>query len=278
MRILVTGGDGQLALALRRQGVNHELMAVGRTALDITSHHQVRTVLTKTRPHIIINCAAWTDVDACEGDPAKAFLVNGSAVGTLAEAADEIDALLVQVSTDHVFDGTKNRAYVEDDPTNPWSVYGQSKLLGERLAGDTALIVRTSWLMGPDGHNMLRTVLRLLEGSGDLEFVDDQVGCPTFCDDLATGLLALVEADTRGLFHVTNESPVSWFTFAQEVAIAAGHDPSRIVPISTAGLDPPRRAPRPANSVLRNRALTREGITPLRSHRLALAECLSNWT
>ena len=266
MKILVTGGSGQLALALQRQRGNHSLITFRKKDLDITDQEQLKNIFEREKPEVVINCAAWTDVDACESNQQKAFAVNGHAVGSLAESARQVGAQLVQISTDYVFDGQKGSSYLETDPTNPQSIYGKSKLLGEQLAGVGALIVRTAWLMGPDGNNMLQTILRLLRNPGDLYFVDDQVGCPTFTGDLAGALLALVEAKDEGIFHVTNAGPVSWFVFAQEVAEAAGHDPGRVLPISTTDLVPSRPAPRPANSVLDNLKLVNSGYPKLASH------------
>ena len=272
MKVLVTGADGQLGLALRRLSSDHEIVACSRSTLDITDSTSVIRVLGEHRTDVVVNCAAWTDVDGCEGDPGRAMAVNGTAVGVLAEVTDAVGARLAQISTDYVFNGSKIGPYVEDDEPNPVSAYGCSKLVGEQLAGPEALIVRTSWVMGPDGHNMFRTALRLLDGNDDLRFVDDQVGCPTFTDDLADGILRLLEADATGLFHVTNAGPVSWYGFVCEVAEAVGADPGRVHPIATADLDPPQPALRPANSVLENRAMTRacftipgDHVSPLRS-------------
>ena len=275
MKILVTGGDGQLGLALQRQRGNHDLVAHSRKELDITNAAQVAEVFAQEQPAVVINCAAWTDVDACEGDPEKAMEINGSAVSILAHEANNAGARLVQTSTDYVFDGTKDEPYTETDLPNPLSIYGKSKLLGESLAGPEALIVRTSWLMGPDAPNMLHTILALLNRGGDLTFVDDQVGCPTFVDDLAIGLLQLIEAKATGVFHLTNADPVSWFAFAKEVAQSEGYDPKRVLAISTSALAPPRPAPRPVNSVLANQSFVDAGFSLLRSHRLALAEALA---
>ena len=176
--------------------------------------------------------------------------INGTAVGILAREANAIGAHLVQISTDYVFDGTKNEPYVETDLPNPLSAYGRSKLLGEQLAGTGNLIVRTAWVMGPDGNNMLKTILRLLEEHAVLHFVNDQVGCPTFTDDLALGILSLIDEQAVGIFHLTNANPISWYQFAQEVATATGANPNRVLPVSTEYLQPPRPAPRPQNSVL----------------------------
>jgi dTDP-4-dehydrorhamnose reductase len=171
---------------------------------------------------------------------------------------------VVSISTDYVFDGRKASPYVEWDATNPQSVYGQSKLGGEQelLRGcPGAAIVRTSWVCGAVGTNVVKTVLRLAADAGqELAFVDDQVGCPTFTSDLAPLLRLLGVARLPGVFHATNQGATSWFGFVQAVLEAAGEDPARVRPIASAELTPPRPAPRPANSVLEPAALRALGI------------------
>jgi dTDP-4-dehydrorhamnose reductase len=169
-----------------------------------------------------------------------------------------------------VFDGTKATPYVEWDAPNPQSVYGRSKLGGERELHPGSTLVRTSWVCGRHGPNMVKTVLRLAAERDELAFVDDQRGCPTFAADLAAKILELVVDRRPGLFHVTNQGAVSWFEFAREVLEAAGLDPGRVRPVSTAELTPPRPAPRPANSVLDNAALRLSGLAPLPHHRESL--------
>jgi dTDP-4-dehydrorhamnose reductase len=278
MKILVTGGSGQLGLALQRQSGSHHLFAFDHSNLDITDAVQIAEVFAGEMPDAVINCAAWTNVDACEGDPEKAMLVNGTAVGVLASEATKAGARFVQISTDYVFDGTKDGPYCENDTPNPLSVYGKSKLLGEQLAGPDALIVRTSWVMGPDGQNMLKTILRLLNGPDDLYFVDDQWGCPTFADDLASAVITFIEKKVSGLVHVTNTGVVSWYQFACEIALAVGLNPNRIHPVSTASLNPPRPASRPANSVLGNHRLRSLGVSKLPPHLDALRSTITTDT
>ncbi|MHB1930869.1 MAG: SDR family oxidoreductase, partial [Acidimicrobiales bacterium] len=188
--------------------------------------------------------------------------VNALGARHLAEAARRAGAHLVHVSTDYVFDGTKDGPYVEWDEPAPLSVYGRSKLGGERevdavCPGST--IVRTSWVVGPHGSNLVKTILRLAGGDRPLAFVDDQRGCPTFTDDLAAKLYELGVARRPGTFHVTNQGTTTWYGLACEVLTAAGHDPDRVRPVTTAELQPPRPAPRPANSVLDNAALRLAG-------------------
>ncbi len=274
MKIIVTGAKGQLGSDLLPVLVDHEVVAVDVDTVDVTDRDSVFALIREVRPDRLINCAAMTAVDACETDEATAFAVNADAVQYLAAGCEEVGAHLVTISTDYVFDGSKDRPYVEDDPPAPASVYGRSKLAGELAAGRKATIVRTAWLSGFHGQNMVKTIVRLLEGDGRLRFVDDQIGCPTFTSDLAPVVARLALDELPGVFHVTNQGAVSWFEFAREVALAVGADPSRIDPCATADLQPPRPAPRPANSVLENAAIRGAGYPALRHFREPLNELI----
>jgi dTDP-4-dehydrorhamnose reductase len=236
----------------------HEVLAVSHSELDISDRERVLQVAGEWEPEVIINAAAFTAVDACEIEVDKAFKANALGPRNLAEGARLVGAHLVHISTDYVFDGTSSAPYLEWDPPNPLSVYGRSKLGGERevlsLWPGTA-VVRSSWICGRFGPNMVKVILRLAGQPEPLRFVDDQRGCPTFADDLAVMLVQLAVARVPGVFHVTNQGPTSWFGFARDVLAAAGQDPGRVVPIKTAEFYPPRPAPRPANSVLDNAAL-----------------------
>jgi dTDP-4-dehydrorhamnose reductase len=273
VRILITGAAGQLATDLVRvatSDAHHDVVAADRARLDVADRDRVLSTLTELRPDLVIHAGAWTAVDACEADPDRAWRVNALGCRHLAEGAAAVGAHLVSVSTDYVFDGASPRPYHEWDPTNPQSVYGQSKLGGEReilgrLPG--AAVVRTSWLCGLHGANMVKTVLRLAAAGGPLRFVDDQRGCPTFTADLAGMILELGVGRRPGIFHVTNQGPTSWYEFAREVVACAGLDPALVEPIATADLSPPRAAPRPANSVLDNAALRLGGVPLLPDHR-----------
>lgn len=280
MKLLVTGAAGQLGtdVVLAARSGDIDVVAVDRAALDITDAQSVGDLLDAERPDAIINCAAWTVVDACESDEAQANAINGHAVSTLVGAADKIAAHVVQISTDYVFDGTKESPYVETDTPNPASVYGSSKLLGEQAAqGHT--VARISWVCGEHGNNMAKTILRLASEHDTLSFVDDQRGHPCFTADLAPKLIELASARPTGIFHLTNQGVVSWHGFAQEVLRAAGADPDRVLPIATADLRPARPAARPENSVLENRALIDAGFGPLlRDFREPLAELITRLT
>ncbi|MGI9029712.1 MAG: dTDP-4-dehydrorhamnose reductase [Ilumatobacteraceae bacterium] len=249
-------------------------MACDHAALDVTDRDAVLAALTTVRPHAVVNAAAWTAVDACEHDPERAWRSNAVAVRWIAEGCARVGAHLVHVSTDYVFDGTLDRPYHEWDVTGPQSVYGASKLAGEYEAaalGAQAAVVRTSWVCGANGSNMVTLVRRLADEAagqaGALTFVDDQRSCPTFTADLAPMLRRIAIDRRSGVHHVTNQGAVSWYEFVVEVLRASGHDPALVRPITTAELNPPRPAPRPANSVLDNAVLRAAGLPLLRDFR-----------
>lgn len=265
LRVLVTGGKGQLGrdVAAVCAAAGDEVAAPGHAELDMSDRDAVLGAVTGWHPDLVVNCAAWTAVDACEGDPVRAFAANALSVRWLGEGARRSGAHVVHLSTDYVFDGSKAEPYHEWDAPGPRSVYGASKLAGEREllgAGTGATIVRTSWVSGEHGDNMVKTVLRLFEGDGPLRFVTDQRGCPTFTADLAPLVRLLGVSRIPGVVHATNQGAVSWFEFVRAVAVAAGADPSRVEPITSAELRPPRPAPRPSNSVLDNVVLRQSGI------------------
>jgi dTDP-4-dehydrorhamnose reductase len=235
----------------------------------VADRDNVMQVLHTVQPEAIVHAGAWTAVDACETDPDRAYAVNALGTRWIAEAADAVGARVLYVSTDYVFDGTSPRPYTEWDDPNPMSVYGRSKLGGERelaLLGPAATIVRVAWVCGVHGSNMVKTVLRLAADRDELAFVDDQRGCPTFTDDLAGMIRRLIVSRVPGLFHVTNQGETTWFQFVRDVFSAAGLYPERVKPIKTHELNPPRPAPRPANSVLDNAALRLSGIPLLPDH------------
>lgn len=278
MRVLVTGAGGQLGhdvVAVCR-AAGDEVIGADRDRLDVADRDQVLGAVTTLRPDAVIHCAAWTAVDACESDPERAFAVNALGVRWIREACARSGAHLVHVSTDYVFDGTLDRPYHEWDEPNPASVYGHSKLAGEREAGPDAAVVRTSWVCGLHGNNMVRTVARLVTERDSLSFVDDQIGCPTFTADLAPALRRIAVDRRTGIHHLTNAGPVSWFEFVREIVAGLGRDPEMVQPIRTADLDPPRPAPRPANSVLDNAVWRLAGLPALRHHTAPLTDLLAH--
>lgn len=265
MRVLVTGAGGQIGRELAEvfTAAGHEVNATTSASLDVADRHAVRHALRSLAPEVVVNAAAWTDVDGCEDDPDRAALVNGRSVGHLVEAAQEVGAHVCHLSTDYVFDGRKLGPYAEDDEVNPLSVYGWSKLVGERELRPDDTLVRTAWVSGRWGRNVVTAIRRQAAVAPELSFVADQRGSPTIADDLAAKILELTEARTGGVFHVTNQGEATWFELARAVMASLGLAPERVRPITTAELDPPRRAVRPANSVLDNAALRRHGIALL---------------
>lgn len=267
MRVLLTGAAGQVGRELVDvfASSGHDVAGFDHAALDVADRDAVLAAAVTVRPAAIVHAAAWTAVDACESDPDRAFRVNALGTRHVAEAARAVGAHLCAISTDYVFDGSKPAPYLEWDAPNPRSVYGHSKLGAEQEAVSVApgaTVVRTSWVCGRHGANMVKTVLRLVaeDPQRELAFVDDQRGSPTFADDLAKMIKRLVVDRRPGVFHVTNQGAVSWHEFVQAIVSSAGLDPGRVRPISTAELQPPRPAPRPPNSVLENAALHWSGL------------------
>ena len=269
-RIVLLGAKGMLARKVAEKASReYTVIPLDLPEFDMTDRARVLDQILSLRPEVIINCAAFTQVDRCETEEVLANKVNGEAVGFLAEAAKTVDATLVHISTDYVFSGEQTRPYCEDDPTGPQSAYGRSKLLGEQaiLSGGLKkyFIVRTSWLYGPGGNNFVETMIRLAKERSELKVVDDQRGTPTWTDDLAEAifkLLAVVDTPhsspltphrSYGLYHFANQGQCSWYEFAEEIiALARKHgEPvvtQLIVPITTG--EYPLLAKRPAYSVL----------------------------
>lgn len=253
MAVIVTGYKGTLGGAvleeLERAGYE-DVLGMDLEELDIADAEKTGSTVGFVRPRVVINCAAYTDVNGCQTERELAFRVNGEGPGNLARACWAVGARLVHVSTDFVFDGKKREPYVEEDPPVPLSVYGASKLAGEtavKACLDDYVIVRTAWLFGPGGTNFVDKVLARAEAGRELRVVDDQVGSPTYTRHLAGALRLLAEADYRGVVHATNTGAVSWYGFAVEILAAAGYD-NAVRPITSAELAAP--AKRPAYSVL----------------------------
>lgn len=282
MRVLVTGAGGQLGrevvAAFAAAGPRHDVLACPREALDVGDRDACMQVIGTFAPDAVVHAAAWTDVDGCETGPDRAWRVNALGTRHVAEAARLVGARVCYVSTDYVFDGTADRPYHEWDDTNPLSVYGRSKRAGESALGPDDTIVRTSWVCGRHGRNFVKTVLGRVGAGQEMRVVADQHGCPTFADDLAGMLYQFVVGRRSGLFHVTNQGPTTWYRFAADIAAAAGVDPGLVTPITTAELDPPRAAPRPANSVLDNAALRLCGLPLLDDHHVPLERLVKELT
>lgn len=264
-RILLIGKNGQIGWELERTlAPLGKLVACDRSELDLARPDHIRSVLIETQPNIIVNAAAWTAVDQAESKEPAATLINATALGILAEEAKRRGALLVHYSTDYVFDGSKTRAYTEEDPPHPLSAYGRSKLAGEeaiRAVDGRHLIFRTSWVYGRRGHNFLKTILRLAAERDELRIVADQIGAPTWSRMIAeaTALCLARWNDQKGLYHLTATGKTSWHGFAQAIATHAKLS-ARIMPITT--MEYPLPACRPANSQLDNTRMSTDfGIT-----------------
>ncbi len=282
VRVLVTGAGGQLGrelvAAFEAAGGRHDVVAATRRQLDVADRDQVLGAICTLAPDAVVHAAAWTAVDACEGDPDRALAVNALGTRWVADGARRVGAHVCYVSTDYVFDGRKGAPYHEWDDPNPQSVYGRSKLGGERELDPGSTVVRTSWVFGVHGANVVKAILALAEGDGALRFVHDQRGRPTEAADLAGMVVRLVTARLPGTFHVTNGGDTTWYELARDVLRLAGHDPGRVEPVATADLDPPRPAPRPPDSRLDGAALRLAGIDPLPDHRHALARVVTALT
>jgi dTDP-4-dehydrorhamnose reductase len=253
MRILITGAAGMLGqdVAGAAELRGHEALSFPRAELDITNRELVDQQVARTRPDVVINCAAWTNVDGAESEPDATLAANGPGAGNVARAAAGCGAWTIHVSSDYVFDGTKREPYVESDRTSPASSYGRSKLAGEHAvstqAPESHTTVRSSWLFGVSGPCFPATMLRLGAERAQLSVVDDQVGCPTFTGHLAEALLELAQARPLGIVHVAGGGFCSWFEFASAVISTAGLA-CEVAPCTTEQM--PRPAPRPAYSVL----------------------------
>lgn len=241
--ILIVGANGMLGQDLM-QLLSGDIRGVDIGEIDITSLESVKRVLLTLKPAVVINAAAYTDVDGCETNRELAMLVNGEGVGNLARISADIGARLVQISTDYIFDGGKGSPYLEDDPINPLSIYGKSKLAGElnaRLAPDS-LIVRTQWLYGVHGKNFVETMLRLAGDRKELSVVDDQVGSPTWTVDLSMAIRGLLEKGCNGTYHVANAGYCSWNEFARTIFSEAGMRIT-VKPMTTEELNRPAMRP-----------------------------------
>ncbi len=249
MRIVITGAQGQLGTDLRQTLRGHQLTALDLPTFDLTSPDCARTIV-DADPEVVIHAGAYTDVDGAERNPGLAMTVNVEGTERVASAAAKAGARLIYISTDYVFDGQGTRPYVETDPTNPISVYGESKCLGEQRALTgcrNTLVIRTAWLYGHHGRNFVKTILQLAAERPCLKVVADQRGCPTFSEDLAGMIGSLVTHPAQGILHVTNEGDCTWYEFASAIVKLSGRGVP-VEPIMTSEM--PRPAKRPAYSVL----------------------------
>jgi dTDP-4-dehydrorhamnose reductase len=275
MRVLLTGAYGQLGSELQQVLSHDELIRADLPEFDLSDSTITRKVI-EQGPEVIIHAGANTDVDGCERDPDGAFRVNTEGTRRVAEAAAQLGAILVYLSTDYVFDGTKHEPYEEGDPTSPVNAYGRSKLMGEREVlgcGAQALIVRTSWLYGLYGKNFVKTILGLAARQEEVRVVDDQRGSPTYARELAAVIVALLHQGARGIIHAGGEGACSWYEFAGAI-VEEAQIRCRVTPIATA--EAGRLALRPPYSVLSTIRLHDYGIH-LSPWRVALKRFLHDY-
>jgi dTDP-4-dehydrorhamnose reductase len=275
VKLLVVGADGQLGSdVVRLLSPTVEVTARIMDELDVTDRAALRREVEASRPDVVVNCAAWTAVDRAETEPDAAYRVNVLGASNVAEAARRVGSRVVYFSTDYVFDGTASEPYDEEASTGPLSVYGRTKLQGEqatREANPDHLILRLAWLYGSTGHNFVRTVLRLAREKDQLRIVDDQVGSPTFTEDVVHQLWTAIEEGCSGTYHCVNAGQASWYAFATRIVRRLGLSVP-VVAIHTT--DYPTPARRPAYSVLANRKFELEGLNSMRAWEDALDDCL----
>ena len=276
---LITGAGGMLGTdltaALDRAG--EPAIALRHRDLDIRDRDAVARAMRRYRPDTVVNCAAWTAVDAAEADEQAALALNGEAAGTVARACVDFGARLVHVSSDYVFSGSATHPYAEDAVTGPVNVYGRTKLAGELAVLDAgpAVILRTAWLYGANGPSFVRTIVRLASERETLDIVDDQYGQPTWTADLADQVIRAVSSGLRdGIYHATNTGMTTWYGLACEIFTLLGADPARISPVTSEKF--PRPAERPRYSVLGQARWAEAGLSPMRDWRTALTAAWSH--
>lgn len=278
MKVLITGANGMVAHAAINycESINDSVAAFTRQELDISSRAQTFELVAREKPDAIINCAAYTNVDGAETNEELCYAANAAGVENLALAAKEIDAAFVTISTDYVFDGSKKDFYTQRDEPNPQSVYGKSKLAGERLARDAyarSIIVRSGWIYGADGTNFLSIMPQLLADGKTIKAIFDAYGTPTFANDLAKRLRELAELDLPAIYHVTNSGAgASYEEFARKVCEIKNFDANLLERVSNDTLK--RAAPRPQSSKLKCLFSERFGLAPVRDWETALEEFL----
>jgi len=280
MTWLITGGSGQLGIAISQELGERGILftAWGSEDLDITRGPIVRNFVSNLSPTVIVNCAAWTDVDGAESNQPQASRVNSDGAENIAVAAKFCGAKLIHISTDYVFAGEGETPWKVDDIVNPQSAYGRSKAEGENrvlaIYPGNSSIVRTAWLYSPWSKNFAKTMTRLaLNGDAEVQVVNDQVGQPTSAIDLAKQLVELgLSSSPAGLYHATNSGEATWFEFAQEIFRLAGANVNRIVPVSSS--EYPRSAKRPSYSVLSLDTWAKTSVKPMSDWRIALEEVM----
>lgn len=278
MKWLIVGGGGQFGCAMQAELANAgvEFVVLSHARLDITNENAVMSVFKEIRPEIVLNAAAWTNVDDAEGAESEARLVNAFGPGVLAKACSINSSKFVHLSTDYVFSGISRRPWSESEVPNPVSAYGRTKAEGELLVQslypEGSFILRTAWLYSPWGRNFAKIMVQLaLEGKDEIEVIDDQVGQPTLALDLAKRIHQMIDTGLApGIYHGTNSGSTSWFNFAREIFQLAGADPDRVIPVESNRYL--RAARRPAYSVLGHDGWSRAGLNPMRDWQEALQD------
>jgi dTDP-4-dehydrorhamnose reductase len=276
LKVLITGAAGMAGRALRElcEASGDIVFAYDHAKLDIANAEDVWQAVDQAKPDAVINCAAWTDVDGCESDVERAFAVNARGPENLAVASRAANAAFVTISTDYVFDGTKEGFYTEDDAPNPQSVYGRAKLEGERLsrlANDDSIVVRSGYIFGRGGTNFLSTVVRRIQNAETLKVISDTYGTPTYGRDLAVRLRELAQSRCGGIYHVVNSGPgVSFAEFTRKTIALLGKPDVAVEEVSASMLKRP--ANRPQNSRMSSLRMEQLGFPPLRDWESALAE------
>jgi dTDP-4-dehydrorhamnose reductase len=276
LRVVVTGGRGLVGKALTEHcaAVGDEVFSYGHRDLDITDRDAVQEVVRDDQPDLVVNCAAWTNVDGCESDEERAFAANARGPENLAAACKEAECIFITISTDYVFDGAKSGFYTQLDEPNPESVYAASKLEGERLSAlayGGSIIVRTGYVFGPGGINFLSTVVERIKKGERIKAISDAYGTPTYAKDLAVRLRELAEKNVAGIYHVVNNGPgVSFEEFTRKAVALIGNSEVVVEAVSADALNRP--AKRPRNSRLRCLLTEKIGLLPLRDFESALEE------
>ena len=278
MKVLVTGVNGQLGYDVVKElkKRKHQAVGVDRERMDLTSTEQIKECIYNVNPEAIIHCAAYTAVDKAEDEEELCRRVNSIATKDIAECAKKLDIPMIYISTDYVFDGTKDGEYTEEDMPNPINVYGKTKYEGEVYVQkllDKYYIVRISWVFGENGNNFIDTMLRLAKDKDEINVINDQVGSPTYTKNLAPLLVDMIETDKYGIYHATNEGFCSWYEFAKEIFDVVGINID-VNPISTSQY--PTKAMRPMNSKMSKTKLIDNGFKPLRSWKEAVGEYVRN--
>jgi len=295
VKILLLGHKGMLGSdLLSKLSEEHEVAGMDKEEINIVSAGECKKAVEESNPDIVINAAAYTNVDGCETAREECFAVNAEAIKNIAEACRSKKIRIIHFSTDYVFDGTAREPYKEEAPCNPINVYGESKLTGEsylQSISDNYLLIRTSWLYGFKGKNFVQAILEkakakeyiddtmaeakaVAEGPSTISVVDDQVGSPTYTKDLASAVALLIEKNARGIFHVTNRGSCSWHQFAVRILKEAGYDNINVTPMKSVDLKRP--AMRPAYSILSNQKFIKVTGKTLQPWQLALQEYLKN--